>query len=79
MKKMKAMCNDLSMRLEIKNCLDSIDIETFRRGIHRSSWLFIELTKMIPRSLQEAHEEAIKFVNVEREIKATTKVLLPRS
>lgn len=57
-------------KMEINQCLVSIDIEAFRKGIKCDTGLFIELMKNTPRSLDVVYEEAQKIVNVEKEMRS---------
>lgn len=59
--------------IKISNCLDSITIQAFQRGVLRSLSLFAELTKMIPHTMEEAYKEAQKFINLERELSLVKK------
>lgn len=55
--------------MEISQCPHSIAIEAFRKWIKRDTGLFVELTKIIPYSLNVVYKKAQNFVNVERELK----------
>lgn len=63
--------------MEILQCLNSIAIEAFKKGIKRNTGLFVELTKTNPHSLNVVYGEAYKFVNVEMELKLS-KTLVSR-
>lgn len=56
-------------KIEISDCPYSITVKEFRQGVLRSFDLFVALTKMTPQTMEEAYEEAQKFVNLERELK----------
>lgn len=44
--------------MEISQCLDSISIKAFRKGIKRDMGLFIDLTKITQHSLNAVYKEA---------------------
>lgn len=48
-------------------------VQAFRIGVLRSSGFFTKLTKMTPRTMEKAHEEAQKFVNLKRELRLIKK------
>lgn len=58
-------------KMEILQFLNSIAIKAFHMGTKWDTSLFIELTKIIPWSLDIVYEEAKKFINVERKLKPT--------
>lgn len=46
-----------------------VAIEVFRQGLLRNLDLFAKLTKVGPYTMEKAHGEAKKFINLERELK----------
>lgn len=42
-------------------------------GVLRSSHIFFKLTKMVPRTMEEAYDEAQNFVNLEIKLKHVNK------
>lgn len=60
-------------KIVISDCLDSIVVQAFQRGVLRSSGLFAELMKMVPQTMEEAYEEAQRFINLEKKLKSAKK------
>lgn len=54
-------------KLEISQCLHSITVESFRKGIKKD----MELIHTTPHSLDVLYKEAQKFVNAKRNMKST--------
>lgn len=52
---MKSFCEE---KIEIFENLDFITIQTFGRWVLRNSYLFTKITKMVPRTMIEAYDEA---------------------
>lgn len=63
---MKRFCKE---NIKIFNCSNSVVVQAFRKDVLIRLGLFVELTKMVPQTIEEAYEKAREFVNLERELK----------
>lgn len=63
---MKRFCKE---NIKIFNCSNSVIVQAFRKDVLIRLGLFVELTKMVPQTIEEAYEKSREFVNLERELK----------